>query len=223
MALIDQIAALCPGGRLPDSYLLLDTETSSEVDEDCRIVQLGMIPVIDRKLQTVISEILDWPGMQITPKCLGVHHISMERVKAAGLSGPEYFKEVVPFINDYLSTKMVVGHNIVSYDLPVVEQAAALAGVTLVDNLNRVFDTGLLAKAHLMHAVPKLDETLEKFWLRLMPTRIGGWSLARCRDVFDLSKVVPEDAHDASVDCKLTHYTLEAFRSGAKFPLPGRH
>jgi len=108
--------SLKPFHDLPDSYIVLDTETTGLPDEKGQpgIVTLGLTRVIDRKIHESVEFKLK-PYRPINAEAERVHHISNEEA----IKFPSFEKEW-PNIKQWLDGQVVVIHN-KGFDWPIVE------------------------------------------------------------------------------------------------------
>ena len=86
LRLLNDVSKRCPGGKLPDDYLVLDTETTGVNAYSDRVLQIGMCWVLDRKKNSSISQLLSRPGMKIPKQAVDVHHITEERLQKEGVA-----------------------------------------------------------------------------------------------------------------------------------------
>jgi DNA polymerase III epsilon subunit-like protein len=218
--LLDEIAARCPKGQLPESYLVFDTETSG-VDpyNDC-VLQFGFCIAHQRRVADRFGYIVKRPpNLVIAPEAVRVHGIDHARMDKEGLPPVELLNLILDTLEAFRSNGlMYVGHNMINFDAPFLERESAAIGRPFKFGPNEILDTGMLVKAARMGMYFNRDDTLRSFSKRVSEVRAKGiyWSLDRyCFDTYGLgaaSGIKKEDAHDASVDCLLTHHLLERLR-----------
>lgn len=205
---------------MPDTYLVIDTETSGLNPVEHRIVQMGFCYVRGREIVDKLSFIVKRPpDFKQEPKAVATHKIDRARMDAEGLPVEEFVALTVGALQQWRdSGGMFMGHNVYNFDVPFIEHEARLLGHPFKFGDNEVLDTGMLVKAGRL-GVPELrnGEPLRSFYVRMSEVRATGvkWSLAGyCYDAFNLGRfnVGREDAHDAGVDCLLTHHLFQELR-----------
>ena len=220
--LLHEFALRCPNRMLPDSYLVCDTETSGfSVDRDL-ILQYGFCVVVDREVHSSFAIIIDrGPDMVISKGALECHGITHERMKKEGVAPAEGIGMIMDTFSTYRKNGlMFVGHNIINFDAPFFEYEARNAGRPFKFGDNEILDTGMIVKASRLGMYYDKMDTLRSFAKRVSSVRARGvkWSLdGYCFDSFDLGRragVYKDEAHDAGVDCLLTHHLFEALREG---------
>lgn len=221
--LFSEFAARCPGGALPDTYLVFDTETSGTDPAKDAILQFGFCVVQGRKAVDRFAFLCKRPGVHIHPEAQKVHGITPERLDREGLDAAELVPHIVETLETYRRNGcMFVGHNMMSFDAPFLERECRFHGREFKFNDNEIFDTGALVKAARLGMYFDPNDTLRSFAYRVAGVRRKGchWSLDRyCYDAYGLgerSGIKKSDAHDAGVDCFLTHHLLEALREKAE-------
>ena len=218
LPLLVDVAKRCPGGKLPESYLIVDTETSGLDKANDYILQVGMCLVENRKIQTTIAQIINRPGVLIHPKALAIICITPERMEKEGVPVDAYMPWVLDFIRSMQKTrKMFLGHNILAFDIPLFQKEAERFGQQLPFGSDEMIDTGALVKAAQLNLSMGPNESLMDFWKRVTSIRARGvfWSLANhCHTAYNLGKygVDITKAHDAGVDCQLVHFLMEELR-----------
>lgn len=218
--LLEETSVRCPQGKLPDSYLVFDTETSGLSPYSDWILQFGFCAVNARRVADCFGYIANRPPeVVIAPEAVRVHGIDRVRMDKEGLPP----KELLPLIFDTLEAfrsngLMFVGHNMINFDAPFLEREAHVIGRPFKFLPNEILDTGMLVKAARLGMYFNPSDTLRSFSKRVSEVRAKGiqWSLDRyCYDTYNLgdaSGVKKGEAHDASVDCLLTHHLLDRLR-----------
>lgn len=214
--LLKEVGQRCPGGRFPDDYLVVDTETTGTNPYSDKILQIGFCFVSNRKAVASFAQILKRPGLKIPEEAKKIHHIDEKKLEG-GLEPRKYIPEVVATLNNWRSKgRMFAGHNMMSFDAPLLEREMTSLGHNFKFGDNDVLDTGMLVKAAQLGMYTHPGESLHNFWLRVSEVRSRTkWSLAgHCYVAYNLAKYgLPlEKAHDAESDCRLSHYLMEELR-----------
>ena len=95
--LFTETALRCPYGRMPDTYLVFDTETSgTDPYRDC-VLQYGFCVVEKRKKVNRFAFIVKRPPhFVIAPAALKVHHIDQARIQKEGIEPEVRHARVAP-------------------------------------------------------------------------------------------------------------------------------
>lgn len=217
--LMSVIAARCPGGKLPDSYLVFDTETSGVNVATDRILQLGFLVVSDgvpeQEYAFYVRRTRD--DVAIHPGAFAVHGISYELLASEGVDPDEALRSVVDlFTTARGQGRMIVGHNAASFDAPMFERECALVGNPFRFDIDLFLDTGMIVKAAQLGVDYIPDRVSLKAWYRrIADIRAPGvlWNLDRfCTSNFGLVKQGSVKAHDAGGDCVLAHRLFEELK-----------
>ena len=215
--LMKAVARACPGGKLPDSYIVLDTETTGVEVYKSKVLQYGMAMVKNRNIVHSSSDYIFRPNLSIPEAAAKIHGITIDKLASAGVDYKEYLAGLVDVLKDWRSQKgMYLGHNIQAFDAILLEVDSKDAGCPFKFNVGEVIDTGMIVKAAQINEYPKDGEPLDYFYTRVarIHSRVK-WSLANyCYNEFRLgdSGIGTDDAHDAEVDCKLTAHLFEKLR-----------
>lgn len=216
--LLSEIAKRCPGRRLPDEYLVYDTETSGTDPAKDRILQHGFAIVRGRQRVEMFSQIVKHEGLVVPQGAANVHGITTERMNKEGIPASEFLPEVYNTFKVYQQAGlMIVGHNMVAFDAPLLEMELLRNGSPFKFGPDEIIDTGMLVKADRLGMYFNQNDSLRDFARRVAEVRARGvyWSLDRyCYDAFDLGRsgIKKDAAHDAANDCALTHCLLETLR-----------
>lgn len=215
--LMHEVAHRCPEGRIPDTYLVFDTETNGTDVYTCKILQLGFCVVREGEVVDSMAFLVKRdPSLPIPEAAARVHGITHEILQAEGIE-PE---EIMPFVRETLEKwreegKMIVGHNIMSFDARLLELELKLMGIPWMFGENELIDTGMLVKASRLGMFFRDEtESLRDFYRRAAEIRARGvyWSLDRyCLKAYGLEKygIEKDKLHDAGADCSATHFLLK--------------
>ena len=170
----------------PNTYIVFDLETTGTDSEKCQIAEIGAIKVRDGKVIDEFSQLvhIDFP----MPKdALNVNNITDEMLADAP-HATEAVRAFVEFIGD---DPTFVGHNIKTFDLPIIERVADACRVPF-DYIDAI-DTLYLARKAWPDLERKNMETLRAFL-----------------------KIENDDAHRALADCEDEMAVYNAIREGVK-------
>lgn len=221
--LMPEVARRCPGGRLPDSYLVTDVETSgfnhSPLDPRMKhdvVVQLGYAVVRDRKLVECTDVLLKRPPGTMGADATRVTGITDE-ILADGVEPALVYAQFVDLCNVFRGAKMMfVGHNMISFDAPFIAADSARCGHSFKFGAGEILDSGMMFKAAQMQVIPSAREDLHKFMLRIKETRSRvKWNLTLAVQSLNIDKANGLDmskAHAAGFDCRVTHLLIEELR-----------
>jgi len=216
--LLKEVAKRCPGGKLPDDYLVFDTETS-EVDRATdRILQFGFVVVKGRTIRDQYGFLVKRTRQEVTihPEAMKVHGIDYDRLEREGVPPGEVIDTVIDlFLMAKNNRMMIVGHNIASFDAPMLERECSVMGKTFKFDGNDMLDTGMIVKAAQIGSYFDPSMSLKDWFRRVAEVRARGvyWNLDRyCTAKFKLMEGGVVKAHDAMGDCVLTHRLLEKLR-----------
>jgi DNA polymerase III epsilon subunit-like protein len=218
--LIGEVARRCPGGKVPDTYMVFDTETNGTDVYRCKILQVGLCfvkkgEIIDR-MAFYVKRGTDVP---IPPEAQRVHGITHAKLAAEGIEPAE----VIPMVCENFAKwreqgHMFLGHNILAFDAPLIELESQQFGVPWKFRDNEIVDTGMLVKGAQLEMFFRDDaENLRSFYRRVSEVRAKGvyWSLDRhCIDTYGLATygIDKSKMHDAGEDCVATHFLLSEIR-----------
>ena len=186
------IESLLPFFNLPDSYLVLDTETTGLPDEEGPpgIVTLGVTHVKDRLISKSIEFKLK-PYRPISKEAQQVHGISNAEADSF-----EHISLKWPEIKDYLDNSYIVIHN-ASFDWPIIEfhirkyNLDPLSKVTVFCSQKSAIPFAKENAIPMSSRGPSLD-SLTKY-LNIVPCRVNG-------------------LHGAEIDTRQTALVVEALR-----------
>jgi DNA polymerase III epsilon subunit-like protein len=201
--------------------MVFDTETNGTQISSSRILQYGFCCVENRKIVKKESFIVNHgPDLEIPKGAFDVHGISVERTLAEGVPFTECVERLANMFKEWRKLGlMFVGHNMMAFDAPLFEQECIRAKSPFKFDENEIVDTGMMVKADQLGMSYRLNDTLRSFgkWVSNVRARGVFWSLDRyCYEEYklrEISGINKEDAHDAGVDCMLTHFLLERLRS----------
>lgn len=180
-----------------------------ESDDDV-IVQLGYCRVTGGRADFARSRVLNWTkGGVINPMWLKMKLKAItEKMEIQGKNYPVNFdmirrgkrhpidslRQFVDQLNDEISAgKMLVGHNLVGFGLPVLADATEeWLGSRFEVSSNDILDLGIIEKARQLNEHPEPDEPLFDFFSRVLNMRGGGrWSMDHCCSEFGLIEKYP--------------------------------
>lgn len=122
------------------TLVIFDLETTSKMADSAHIVQISALKVVDgaekQKFDTFVK-----PPIHIPEEVVEVHHIDDETVENA----PK-IEEVIPDFFKFTRGAILVGHNVISYDYPIINRVASEFGY-IFDN--ELLDTLALARKYM--------------------------------------------------------------------------
>lgn len=217
--LMREVARRCPDGKLPDHYIVFDTETTHWSPEYAVVLQYAFVTIVHRapsqEHPPVAAYVAQPRSVPIPPDAAKINGLSHEKI--AGGHPPHLLAPVLAdVIEDFVSNRlMIAGHNVQAYDMRIVKRLCTGIQRELRAGTNMVLDTGMLVKAAQIGMKPGISESLEAFYDRVaqLPRTIK-WSLDRyCYSAFQLHRFLPKDKmHDAAADCIASHLVLEELR-----------
>lgn len=215
--LLVEVSKRCPQGKLPEDYIVFDTETSGTDTYTDRVLQYGICFVYCKKASSCISQVIDRREVNIHPRAFEAHGITNERMQKEGVKSEDYVPGLIDLFNWWRScNRMFVGHNLAAFDAKMLDREAKTCKCEFIFGDNEVVDTGMIVKASQIGMTFNEGETLRNFYTRVAGARAKvKWALTRyCYTEYKLEKygITVDEAHDAGKDCLLTHYLLEELR-----------
>jgi len=212
------VAARCPGGKLPDNYLVLDFETTGFSPTASRVLSIGYAAVRSRAVanQPVEHLVKHAEEVENPPGAFAVNKITRQMMLDKGVPHKDLFGLLVEMLMSMRAGRgMVMGHNFAAFDAEFLINEARRAGIMFQFLPNEILDTGILVKAHQLHESIAPGEDLRQFYARIsnISSRVK-WGLDYCYVPFGLDKLLPPrgQAHGAGDDCLRTHYVFERLR-----------
>ena len=221
--LISEVSSRCPGKRLPDSYLVVDVETSGFYhtpqpgQEQHVIVQIGCAAVQKRQMVENMALFIKRPAGTMKGEAKRVTGITDELLAAKGVDPAEAYSKFLALFQLFREEGcMFMGHNMISFDAPFIYTDFKRHGFAFQFGHLEYIDTGMIFKAAQMRTVPGPTEDLHKFFVRIKNTRSRvHWNLTEATQMLNVDKKHGLDmagAHDAGFDCKVTHLLFEELR-----------
>jgi DNA polymerase III epsilon subunit-like protein len=223
--LIREVGKRCPRGCLPDSYLVLDLETSGfnynpkNGSKPDVIAQIGYAAVQGRELVANDAYLFKRPPGTMHGEAMEVTGITDEML-ANGREPKEIIPKILELVHLYRDSGcMFVGHNFISFDAHFLHHDFKRDGFDVTFDIDECVDTGMLFKAAQCGVKPAPFESLSRFQARVrsMRRRVK-WNLTIAAEILDLEKshgIDMSGAHDAGFDCKVTHLVFEELRRRA--------
>jgi DNA polymerase III epsilon subunit-like protein len=222
--LVTCIAERCPGGRLPDSYLVVDLETSGfhhtprNGQKPDVIAQVGVAVVQHREMVDNMAVYVKRPPGTMSEGATAATGITDELLGEKGVEPSEIYPKLVNLFQLYRDSRcMFMGHNMVGFDAPFIAADFSRHGYDFKINPNEYVDTGMMFKAAQLRYTPNSSEDLHKFFCRIKDTRSRAkWNLTLSCQMLGVVEKHGLDmaaAHDAGFDCKVTHLLFEEMRA----------
>ncbi len=223
--------------EFPDTYLVLDVETTGFSRSLDFIIDAGWAVVKDNQIVNQTSLLLDWSRIpnvdhyhiqsQLRRQAADYakigrpHYYPWERLCAEGEHPLEVLHAYAQLIYEHImnSNSMIVGHGLWRFDRGVIDSHTTrfLQGYLLPWQMHTIFDTGLLEKAAQTGRSPYPTETLDE-WLKRTNNANAKvkWNLEHhCVPKYKLIDRYQVDMrlmHTAGFDCVLIHYLLDTYR-----------
>jgi len=212
-----------PHNKIPCDYLVVDTETTGTNTSVDSIVQIGVCHVRDCKISHEFSEhdyssfTIKLPRSAFVGKegAIAVHGIDYEKSAREGIPPDKAYKLLCDIIVEARANGMMIcGHNLYSFDIPILHAELARLGIPFKFAQNEVLDTAMLVKAMQIGIYPGVGEMSYSYWSRVRGFRAKGvyFNLDRyCVQRFNLEQygASKEHAHDAGYDCWLAHLVVQ--------------
>jgi len=236
----------------PDSYAIIDCETTGFSREDDLIIDVGWMVVKENAVLHECSMLLDWSQHDVDHAFLKdqllrqateygragrQHHYSWERLCSEGLPPMEVLQAFAMFIYDYINKpgSMVIGHGFWNFDREMIDAHTNkfMGGYVLPWQPDSIFDTGLLEKAAQSLVFPYAGETLDMWYTRINAHHIRvKYNLeGHCVPKYHLIERYGADLagmHTAACDCRLIYCLYDTYKqltevlNGARPALEGR-
>ena len=113
------------------SFTAFDIETTG-LPRNSNIIEIGAVKVVDGVITDTYNELID-PGFHIPSKITYITGITDNMVK-----GCDTIEKVLPRFIEFAGDDILLGHNIVNFDCPIVRHWADIHGLYIG---NDVFDT----------------------------------------------------------------------------------
>lgn len=138
---------------IPD-YTVFDLETTG-LGKHCEIIEISAVKIRDRKIADKFSTLVK-PSVPIPIQASSIHHITDDMVNSA--MSPE--EAITQFCN-FIKHDRLVGHNITSFDLPIVRRCAFKYNKVI---RNDHVDTVTFARQKLPHLSSRSLESLAEYY-----------------------------------------------------------
>ncbi len=211
----DRLFERWKGRRLPDSYLVLDTETTGLTRDWDLPWEIGMLTVHRRQVVAQEHYVLNWllrPDLvdpswfnnslerleQVFFKAGKIWHGSLARIEKDGIDPIVALSKTATTLDQWRKNDgYFVGHNAAYFDAVLLEKLFAEYFQTdFVFPDERMIDTGALQKAKQSvicidprnQLRPRMKETLRAFALRVQQSKMPGnfWNIEECVEQYKL-------------------------------------
>ncbi len=158
--------------KLEDALLMcFDLETTGVNTQEDRVVQLGVSYLHQGRSLNKHQQLIN-PGVPIPPGASAVHKITDERVQGAPRLAdllPRLEQHFKGEVFQQLPPPVLVGYNLISYDLPLFEAELRRAGASWSALGRPAIDVFTFVKWHLRHEPSrKLSDVAARFKIPLM-------------------------------------------------------
>lgn len=225
----DWFAQACAvAGPLPDSYLVVDIETTGLAQDDVPI-QIGWAIVLGGRLVNNAHELInwstiipdDWMDFRLTRTAEQVRqrdntdYVFNTRMLKAGRHYPDVFRDFLSLVAACDESAMtVVCHNGLRVDVAMIDRAARHYLDRRFEPV-RYFDTMALERGLQTRKMLLPGESWDQYCRRVyyaggskVKSSLHGWCMPRYKLAVDTDRV-----HQADYDCLMTHQLLEAYRN----------
>lgn len=190
--------------NLPDSYLVIDTETTGLNPLQDKIVQWGWCRVKDRVATDRGSFIINHEGLEIPDEASRCHGIDTMLMRRSGLS---QFLGYMAILGMCRISVPKVGHNIHRFDCLFVREI-----FPSVDSTEWV-DTAAIYKGQKLGLEKDPTQSWQGYSLDVLERRVKGLKYSVGHVAQEYGIVVDEKLHDAQADAYYTHLILEKMRN----------
>lgn len=141
--------------------LSLDTETTGfSYDNGDRIVEVGIVELMDRKpTGNVFHRYMD-PGFELSDEVVKIHGLTREQLIESG--GGETFAHVADDLLEFINGDMLIIHN-ASFDMGFLDKELAAVGRPTLSSQAKVFDTLSFAGMKFPGARNSLDALCRRY------------------------------------------------------------
>ncbi len=185
-------------------YMVMDLETSGFSTDSC-IVQVGWCSVRggEKNSGQLCLKMPDWA--QMSAEAEKVHGLSRDYLERHGRDPAE----VLPVFREMLvNSNKLVGHNIINFDLPRLNEAFKRYDIPAYEDYEKVCDTGMVYKAYRLKRKRRHNQTHYAFYRSIGSVRARiKWNLDACCAEFGVE--LTRDQHDAGEDCLMTAMLYE--------------
>ncbi len=234
----DVLAVLQQHFAFPDTFIVLDLETSGYSKDRDFIVDAGWAVVKNRQVVHSTSLLLDWSRVpnvdhaflksQLRRQAADYaqqgrpHYYSWDRLCSEGEDPADVLFNYTKLIYDHLQDPdaRIVGHGFWRFDRGFIDGHTRRfqQGYQLPWRKNSIFDTGLLEKAAQICSLPRAEDTLDDWMQRINNANVKGvkWNLENhCAPKYRLAEryqLNMQNMHTAGFDCVLTACLLDTFQ-----------
>ena len=202
--------------KVPDNYIVVDTETNGPPNSEVRVIQLGWCVVTNRVLTSSGYTNLYSEGMTMTEKAQSIHGLSLDHLRETG-SDPSLifstFRDTLQvFVED--GGYALVGQNLVGFDAGVLmAEFDRHHCKNFVFNAVPIVDVGVSYKAYQLSNVRAYGESFWSYYRRIQSIRAKDvkWNIKYCMEMFNVESD-PKQLHNAEFDCICVQMLLEKMR-----------
>lgn len=220
--LMQAVGARCQHKHLPDTYLVVDVETSGfqgSINPNSRpacVVQFGVAAVRGRQVTRRDAYFIQRSPGTMQPGATKANRITDDML-VNGTPPEIFYPRLINLLETFRGDRCpFVGHNVVGFDRKFINMDIAQHGFDFEIKPHEVVDTGLIYKASRMGVEPRADELLSRFFERIAATRSSiKWNLVLTMQELHLDtkfELDLDEAHDAGFDCYMTHLLFEELR-----------
>ena len=222
--------------NLPETYLVLDCETTGFSREQDYIIDVGWLVVRNHAIIESGSSMLDWSQADVDHNYIQSqlmrqateygrmgrrHQYPFERLQREGKDPLAVLHEYAMRIYTHITQDagVIVGHGFWNFDREMLNAHTSryLDGYVLPWQPNSIFDTGLLEKAAQALIYPYAGETMDTWYARVNDNHIPvKYNLeTHCVSKYRLVErygVSADAMHTAACDCQLIYCLYDTYR-----------
>ena len=169
-----------PLDKLPSDFCVIDVESTGTNSQEAEICELAAIKVVDGEVVAEFEQLVYIDG-EMPRDAQGVHHISKTMLEDA----PHMTPAMSSFLDFIGPDSVLVGHNISTYDIPLIDRVASQCGLAF--SCAGYFDTLSMArKAWPGEKGHGMDQLRERFGLE---SHGAHRALKDCRDELAIARL----------------------------------
>lgn len=222
-----------PAG-IPESYLVVDLETTGFKKDYDVVTQVGWAVVVNRQIVNCEALYLNWEGTEFVEHGWMRHRlrqqadnmaqrgiqqkITADMLERLGIEPLSVLNVLFDLMLGYVSrNQLIVGHNFWKFDSAFLDYAFdRFMRKEFPWTHSSIMDTGIVEKASQLNLPRYESETLDDWFDRVERKRAHSkWGLDSCVQKYNITQrfgLGLDQHHDAGHDCRLTWAVFETFR-----------
>ncbi|MBN2424865.1 MAG: UvrD-helicase domain-containing protein [Calditrichaceae bacterium] len=138
-----------------NKYVVFDLETTSKDPEQCGIVELAAVKIVNGKIADEFQTLIN-PEMPIDPEAQAVHQISEKDLRNA-----PNIKAVWPKFKEFIKNELLIAHNGFYFDFKITDRVAKELDKSRLKNIR--YDSLILARNIFPNQQNSIDALAERF------------------------------------------------------------